>query len=336
MSNSTLTLQSTVNLCATHGDLIPLAGVGGFSQEPALSLCNDVMTDLMSTANDWKVNRYELPTLVTCPNKQDYQFAGASAFTLGSTAQGWAIALATLPAISETSHTVTVQTLENHRFAVGDVVFITGATVAAYNSTFTDTGTASAWTGGWTITGIGATSFTFTHATSGLANSGAPGIFNFGWATSASMVMMNDTGSPQYVNPNLKTYRDLSVTSQVGTPEKVSVLTDNGNGVLKIRLYAIPGSTPWGVNIVYQASPPLKVSLSDTWAPFPDSMASMYRQGLIARMYRYINSPRADVEYQKYQAEIQKMQSSDDAESSSIYVVPEEPLLGYVGTWGNW
>src|ERR1700733_9198161 len=110
MSNCTITLQQTLNFCSTHADLLPLCGVGGYINEPGLSLCNDAMSDLLSDPNDWTFARCEMPPLITCPNRQDYLFAGACAFTLnvsGTTtqttqSQGWAIGLSTLPAITNT------------------------------------------------------------------------------------------------------------------------------------------------------------------------------------------------------------------------------------------
>src|SRR5580692_170677 len=108
MSNSTITLQQTVNFASTHADLLPLSGVGGYTNQPALDLCNDAISDLVSDPNDWQFNRVEMPPLFTCPNKQDYLFAGACAFSLSvsgltttqtTNSQGWAIGLASAPSI---------------------------------------------------------------------------------------------------------------------------------------------------------------------------------------------------------------------------------------------
>jgi hypothetical protein len=333
MSNSTLTLQSVVNLCATHADLMPLSNVGGYANEPALSLCNDAISEIITVDRDWKWNRNEMAMLVTCPNKQDYQFGGASAFTLGTGSAGAAIGLASNNAITESSTTVTVTTLEAHRFSVGQTVYMTGNTVAAYNSTFTDDGSQSTWSGGWTITAVpSSTTFQFTHASSGLANSGAAGITNFGWLTSASLVEMNSNSSPQNIR-HVKAVREITPWSKVGDPDKVCVLKDNGDGTLKIRFYYVPGTTIWGTNLVYQAKAPLKASLAETWSPIPDQNSAMVRQALIYRMYRYLNSPRAEVEYQKLQAEMARMLGADNSEESNVYLVPDETLLDLPTYW---
>jgi hypothetical protein len=318
------TLQGVVNLASTHADLLPLSGVGGYTDEPALSLCNDALSDLLFSEIDWKFNRVEAPMMVTAQNKQDYLIAGAVAFTLGSTSTGAHIGLATTPAITESGTTVTVNTLEPHRFNIADTVYMSGNTVAAYNSAFTDNGSSAAWSGGWVITAVPtSTSFTFTHGSSGLANSGAPGISDFGWLASASMTQLNDTSSPQD-GRILQAVKELSVWKRVANPEKVCVLKDNGDGTLKVRFWYTPGSTIWAVNLVYQAKAPLKTSLADDWSPFPDHYSAVYRQALLYRMYRYLNNGQQTVEFQKLQAEIAKANGAEDRETTNIGLVPED------------
>ncbi len=113
----------------------------------------------------------------------------------------------------------------------------------------------------------------------------------------------------------------------------MAILTDLGDGTLKIRMHTVPDSA-YAVNLVYQAKAPIKVALTDTWAPFPDSVSSLYRQALLYRMYRYINSPLQTIEYQKLKEEIAKAQGSDDAEQTDVNLQPEEGLMGNDYGWG--
>ncbi len=353
MSNSTITLQQVINFASTHADLLPLANVGGYTNEPALSICNDAISDLISDPNDWVFNRVEMPSLFTCPNKQDYLFAGACAFALSVSpsgtqqawpSMGWAIDLASNNAITVTSGVVTVNTLEAHRFAVGQTIYLTGVTMstgttANYNSTFTDNGSISQWNTGWVITAVTAKSFSFA-ATTGQNNAdvgGAPGITNFGYVTSASMQEVNNNSSPPNVYP-LTAKRELAVSSRVSIPEKVAVIADLGTGVLKIRFLWVPPTTIYAANIVYQARAPLFAALTATWAPFPDNFGAVIRQAVIYRMYRYLNSPTTDSEYKKLQAEILKIQAADDAAQTDVNLQPQEPLMdsSYDGMYGWW
>lgn len=347
--SSTLTLQSVLNLCSTHADLLPLSGVGGYLNEPALSLCNDAASEIINDEQDWKWNSVELGAvvqpLITMMNKQDYLFAGASAFVLGSNgstqSSGVSIDLSTNSAITVTGGVVTINTLETHRFQTGNVVNLIGVvmstgTTSAYNSTFTDNGTNSTWSTGWTITATTAKSFSFA-VTTGQNNAdvgGAPGITNFGWLTGANMMELNNTSSP----PNyrqLKAVRNLPRWSRVNDPEGLAMVQDLGTGVLKFRLTYVPGSVIWAVNLIFQMTPPVFTTLGNTtWSPIPDAYSSLVRQALIYRMYRYLNSPQAPVEFQKLQADLLKAKGRDQAEESNVYVTPEESLVDFGPFWG--
>ena len=352
MSASTITLQSTLNFASTHGDLLPLSGVGGFSNEPGLTLCNDALSDIISDPQDWVFNRTEMAPVYTCPNKQDYLFAGASAFTLTTspggvttgTSMGWSIDLASNSAITVSGGVVTVNTLEQHRFAIGQTVYLTnvviksgnGATAANYNSVFTDDGTISQWTVGWTITAVTLKSFSFA-AVSGMSTGdilGAPGITDFHYGTSAALQEVNNNSSPPNQFP-FTFKRELAIVSRVANPDKIAVMADLGNGILKLRFSFVPGSTIFAASIVYQAKPPLKVALTDTWSPIPDNYRALINQAVLYRMYRYLNDPKADNEFKKLQQEIAKIQGADDAAQTDVNLQPEESLMDN-SYWGWW
>jgi hypothetical protein len=344
----TNTYQSVTNFCSTQIDLLPLSGVGGYSFEPALSICNDALADLLTAENNWKVNRKDLASfLVTAPFKQDYIWAGSSAFTLGSSNQGWAIALASNSGITVTAGVVTVNTIEPHQFSVGDTVFLNGviaktsnpADPAKYNGVLTTNNVNTTWTNGFAITAITSTSFSFA-AVAGQNNGdilGAPGIFDYGWLQESYCYMMVDTSAPYY-NRLLYAKRQLPLDRIVENPSLISVQHDNGDGTLNVRFYRCPGTISWGAKLSYQMASPVAVDLTATWKPFPDHFAPLYRQAVIYRMYRYLNSPRADAEYKKLQLEISKAAGYDDNEQTDVTLQPENPLLDdglYYGFW-NW
>lgn len=339
--NSTITLQNRLNFASTHGDLVALSNVGGFQDEPGLTLANDVLSDLISDPNDWKFNRVELPMLVSCPNKQDQQFAGASVFVLGSNSQGWGIDLASNNAIVDNTGTVTVTTLETHRVTVGLTIYLTGVVAASgnaanasvYNAVFSDNGTNSSWSNGFVVTAVGAKTISFA-AISGMNNGdtlGAPGITNFGYLTSVTFQEMNNSSSPPNLRPGTA-YRELPRISTVANPDSIAVMQDLGTGVLRIRWHRVPGTVTWGALVIYQAKAPLKTSLGDTWAPFPDNMQSVINQALLYRMYRYLNDPKADAEFKKLQMVIAKAHGVDQAETTDVNIQPDS-LMGS-GEWG--
>lgn len=332
---STVTVQSVVNFASTQTGLMPLVGVGGFANEPAISIANDVLSELLAPPFAWKFNRKQMALFTTQQNQQDYQFAGATAWTANG---GVSIDLASNNAIVESGNTVTVKTLGAHNFAVGATVFMTGNTVADYNSVFSTSPSAgSLWTGGWVITAVTATTFSFVHVTSGLANSGAPGITNCSWLESGSMVNMNDTASAQYIW-YLDAVRTLQPSSRGAIPGRVCVVSDDGAGILTIRLQYLPGPQPFGITLIYQARPALLSSLSSTWAPFPDEYAFAYRQMFLALALRYANSPRSEVEYKKAQSAVLKSLGANDREQTDEFIVPAGgSIMGaQVGVTSGW
>jgi hypothetical protein len=328
---STRTVQQVVNYASTQTELMPLAGVGGYSNEPALTFANDTIAEIVTPAFPWKFNQATMNTLVTQLNRQDYLFAGATAFVLSgkNVVGGAGIGLASNNAITESSFTVTVNTLEPHNFAAGDVVYMIGNTVAAYNSALTVTPSLSSWSGGWTIlTTPTTTSFTFTHASSGLASSGAAGITDFGWAQYGTMVDENDTSSPQGVW-DVGAFRTLQPYGHVGRAEKFAVAESGTAGILKIRFYYAMTSSAFGVSIVYQMKAPTITSLGQSWTPIPDEFAFMVNQVFLGKAFRHYGSAKADDEEQKGMLAIQKAMGRDDAEQSDEYIAPETPLMGY-------
>lgn len=345
MANTTITLQSICNFAATHIDLLPISGANGLSNEPALTICNDSISSLLEEVYDYIFNRQEMAFFVTCPGKQDYQFGGACAFGLTSSTSGQSagsgvgIGLSSNTAISVSAGTVTVTTLENHRFAVGDTIYLAGVimstgTAANYNSTFTDNGSSTSWSGGYVLTAVTSTTFSFAKI-SGQNNSdagGSPGIADFGWITDATYVDMHDGGSPRGIY-TLQAVSKIQPTSGISMPKRICVLADNGDGTLKIRFKDVPDNS-YGVNVVYQAKAPLKVALTDTIAPFPDHHASVVRQAVLYRMYRYANKPDiANAEFQKLQQEIARVKAGDDRSQSSVQIVPED---GGLVSWSSW
>lgn len=366
---STITLQSIANFCSTHADLLPLTGVGGYTSEPFISIANDAMAELINDAQEWKWNSVEtcdliatFAPLITSLNKQEYLFAGASAFVLQVSganpvvSSGAAIDLISNNGVTVSGGVVTVKTLEPHRFAVGNIVNLVGlvfttGTAANYNSSFTDNGSTSTWSTGYTITAVTAKSFSFAAGTGqnnadvggapgfGVANGGTTQLQGMGWLSGAAMMELNNNSSP----PNwrhIKAVRSLEKWSRVSDPEMVAVVQDYGTGVLRIRFKQIPGGVIWAVNLIFQAAKPLLTNMAGTWSPVPDRFDDLIRQAALYRCYRYLdrNSKATTENRLLLDKAILKAKGVDQAEESNVYLQPEEGLVddfwpSYGGTY---
>lgn len=335
---STVTVQQVVNLASTHIELLPVAGVGGYTNEPALSLANDVLQTIMASTYempngevlslDWKWNRAEMPMFVTSPNRQDYLFAGATFFGLGGDACGAGIDLATNNALTISGSTVTIKLLEPYCGAVGDVCYILG-TGSNYDSVFTANGANNAGFSGntYTITNLSTDGKTVTATITGTASgtSGSAGINDFGWLAGATIIGIGN-GGPILPTRHVEAVRDIQPYGYANIPEKVCVLQDLGTGVLKIRFYPVVGTTVWGVNLVYQKKAVLLTSLSSTWSPIPDEVSYLVRQGFLAKAYRYVDSKRSEIEETKFSNTMRKALGADERETPDVGLYPAEGI----------
>lgn len=300
---STISCQNVLDYARAHVKLKPLLGIGGISNEPGMSICNDVLQMLLARPFAWKFNRRQMALLVTQGFIQDYLFAGGCAFTLNPVVQsggqttlgggGVGIDLATNSAVTQSGFVTTVNTLQPHNFAVGQTVFMNNVTdtsgnlIPGYNSIFIlDTLALTAtWTNGWVITSTPSqTQFIFTSNVSGQVAGGAPGITDFNWLTDVSVLDINNTGVPQPTGP-IRAVDRITPTHRLDETKEVCVNTDFGNGVIQIRVGPNADVYSMALNLGYQMRAPLLTSPTSKWAPWPDRLAYVLRAGVKAFAY---------------------------------------------------
>lgn len=311
----------------------------------------------------WKFNRKELcgpergggNFIVTQYGVQDYRWAGATAFVLASgsaNAGGANIDLLSSPVnggsagITVSGGIVTVQTIDPHPFQAGATVFMSGNTVAAYNSTYSFSATAhtSAWSGGWTIlTTPDNLHFTFAATAGQTVSSGAPGfglvdqngilistsLYPFGWLESAYIQDINSVQFPQPARP-IGAVKELPVNYvPSGNPPQVCMLIDYDNGVLKFRMSDPTSSSPWQVNMVFQAKAP-KMTSPNSVFPWPDDMAYVINEVALAQAFRYAKGVNAQDTVTQFNIANQMIYSAlagESREDSGFPVAPEMSLM---------
>lgn len=74
MPNSTTTLSNVLQFAKTFPEISPIlqSAAGGSSLQPALTICSDVMIEIVSQVFNWKWNRFGLPVFYTNSFQQDY------------------------------------------------------------------------------------------------------------------------------------------------------------------------------------------------------------------------------------------------------------------------
>lgn len=94
MGQSTFKLQDVVDEARVNGDLSPAVPIGGFSNNPALSIANTVMSAMLlggpnGERMNWKWNRINVPTFPTISYQQDYFVPGV--VNVGWVESCWAV-----------------------------------------------------------------------------------------------------------------------------------------------------------------------------------------------------------------------------------------------------
>jgi hypothetical protein len=343
---STITVQNVIDFCRSQVSLRSLLGIGGITNEPGMTYANLVLQDLLAKPFAWKFNRKFLPFFVTQPYIQDYNFAGACAFSLspvlsnGATATvgggGVGIDLASNSAITQAGSVVTVNCLQRHNYVAGQTVYFNnvvdqnGAAVTALNAALTvDTNAlSSTWSNPFIITATPTgTSFQVSLSTP-IAACGAPGIFDFGWLESASLTDVANTAVPQPTGP-IKAVDLITPTSLVGETAKVCAYQDLGTGIMVFRVDPCAPTYSMAVNCVYQIRAPRLISPRSTWAPWPDNLAFALYSGVKA--FAFDNSDRSDTDKLKasrqYEADKQKAASFEDSEESEQGFAPSMGIM---------
>lgn len=358
--NQTTTVQKVIDFCSLHTSLQSFFGVGGVSNEPGLTICNNVQQMLLTKPMPWKFNRKLLDGsnghfFVTQYGVQDYQFAGACAFALQTTSGsspngGVGIDLAASPVnggtagITVSAGVVTVQTLDPHPFQVGQTIYMAGNTVSAYNSTLTTSAVTftSTWSNGWVITTVPDNlHFTFAAAAGQVASSGAPGfgvtdangnltgLYAWGWMESASVQDINSTGFPQPIKPIDAVHSLPPAYGTTGNPLSICMIADLNNGVLKFRLSEPLGVQGFQVNMVYQGRAPKLTSPQSVFA-WPDDLNYVLYETAMFQAFRYakgVNGADTRTQFQIVQNVIQSALASEDREDTGHVVAPERSLM---------
>lgn len=223
---STITINAVVDWARTQTKMVPIVGVGGFSNEPAMTIANNVIQEMLAYPYNWKFNRTSLTAFDSTEGTQEYTSTSVS---------------------------------------------------------------------------------------------------NFGWLERAYVEMKASTSTPKPIY-QLEVVQSLPKVSEKSDPNKLAYDRDSGSDII-LRLDYPASSTVWTVYADYQKKAPLKTALGDTWSPFPDELAFVYRQGFLAMAFKHTGDPRFTIEYQQFQVAIAKALGLKDAEQEHAGFFPELPIM---------
>ncbi len=326
LSNSTYTIQDAVRYARSFAELVPVLGASGFSQEPAVSIANDVLQLFLAESLAWKFNRAYIRPFTTVPFQQDY--IGVSPLSGPPNTPvldlGW-LEKGTRIDINNTA-------IPKPEFPLEAVRELDPTFIQATPFQLSWIPIPLARYGTWLpnqvyMSGVGPTGaqqqFPSNSPIQQIIDPHGNYLYVSGYGTSAS------TGSGPDAGPNATpgtTVTDGTVTWTVADPRGIA-----------IRLYPMPplSGITWQICPVYQMKPPVITSLQSTIAPIPDSYAYLFRQGFLAlcKDHNAPGSRESMTAIQMWQAALQTAVRSGDREREDYGFYPSNPVVGTgVGT----
>lgn len=325
---STLTPQQLIDYGRLFPWTTPAIGVAGYSDEPAVSFSDDIMKKIMAKSNPWKWNAAKFPAVYTQPYQQDYPTS------ISQAVMGWL----------QSAVSIDVNNLNTPKVIPPMTVVQNLLPTFLCNipqkccwipNALAQTGT---W-GGPNATDPGPNTVYKNPLVS--VPGGGPG--------SNPLTAVTDP------NGNIQVVTTYGVTgaSQPSWPASaapVGTLTGDGsvvwttqdpNGVaLRLDALATNNSIVWQIAALYQIKPPNMTSLSQTFAPIPDDLSYLIKQGFLAFCYKQVDSDKFQVEYAQWVAAIQEAMGASDREYQEFGFYPAGALQGgtsndgMTGTYG--
>lgn len=302
MGNSTTRLQSIVDFTKTMPDLLAVMASGGFSQEPALTIANDVITAMFAPGVPWKFNRMKLPVFYTNSWQQDYALTNLNNLA-------W-LEYGLLIDINSTTEPKNKYPLECNRdlpeTAVqygrpGQVCWLPNDQLL-----YGIWGGGNAGEGSLMNPGAGSVYGALTNSVSGAVISQPANPLlqivdpngNF-WVLTNALTQSVTLGLVQPTWPTTVVYPTMNNPSVVATTQADgtgiwTAINPKGQG---LRLNPIPSQQGkvWQARVFGQMRPPQFTSLSQLLDPIPDDYVPYFRRGFVA--YAYMHSK--DVKVQR-------------------------------------
>ena len=339
---STYTIQNIVDRVMSFADIEPVLNVGGFSQEPALTIANDVFNEICSVNFPHKWNSAQLPLFYTWSWQQDYALVNpdnSSVYTFEWLEKGIAIDISSTqqpkPWVRvECGRALPQRTgtyLANGGTNIGDPGFL----VASYPNNELYYGTwgqpninSASWgnnpKAGSVYIGPLATTAMPANPISQIIDSNGNLLVLTGFGTEGVNAPTAPIGAVPGTQITGATRGDASTTVW-------TVVDPIGMG---IRILNVPSQTGvvWQFTINGQMVPPKFVTLDDVLSPFPDKYEPFFRAGFIAQCYRY--SPEAKVrakfkdEWALWKASLTQMRETQDRELEEWSFLPDRTVMG--------
>ena len=331
--SSTVYLQDVVDDAQRFGDIKPVLSTGGSSLQPALTIANQVMTELCSVRYNWKWNSFILPVFQTISWQNDYAQYGLT--NLAYLENGIIIDINSTSIPKRKFKLEVTKDLQSSSDSYGrpfQVAWLnnvnmlygswgSGATVPNVNNTGQlNPGPSVVYTNP-----LGSTTTPSNPSTQIIDTNGNLQVVQWtGVAPGATLTCGLTTPSWPAANAAAGT---VTADGQVNWV----VVDPNGQGI-RLQLIPAQAGVVWQVILRGQYKPVRFTTLGVTLNPIPDDFASYFMQGF--RAYCYQRSPEAkirakfDVEFKLWLQNLAQAEGQADREQESFCFYPSDNFTG--------
>lgn len=332
------TLQQIANQLKANPEFYNvLGGAAGYSQEPFLTIANEVMCRILAENMPWKWNRKTLPPFLTNSLQQDYC---TNITDIGWFENAWRVDI--------NNSTSNNNGAPKPVFALETVrdQFQTSFQGVPFNISFTQN--SLAFMGSWqantayscgygvpmtprvpimqfidvngNILFIDSTQLGLTIESPGFTGTtiGLPANAPYGISGSVQPSAPPDSTPGTLVQDN-------TVVWTVADPQAYCA-----------RLNPVPALNGlcWYIAIEYQKSPPQLVTMNQTLYPIPNQMVYLFRQGCRAALKAFNGAKDAQQSYAEWEETLFKAIRAGDRQQEDFNVYPSSSIMGWSG--GNW
>ncbi len=303
MAATTQTIQDAVDFVRTMPSMVPVLGIGGASNQPALGIAQAIIRKILAPSLPWKWNRAKLPPIYLGALQQDYVIVPAVT-NLGWLERGSRVQTIFGPNMPPPTWPIEV---------VRDLP----------RAGSSGTPTKACWIpAGDAITGTWApnTTIATSKGQKQLPTSALTQITD----SNGNIQVATAFGTTGATEPVWATV--AGTTTADGTV--VWTMADPNSIAIRLDYLMQPGGNAFTLYFDYQGATPVYTSLSDLIG-IPDDIADVFNEGLLAGCMRHAGDARWEAQEQKFLAMALDAAGAADREPSSWRFVPEFGPLGY-------
>lgn len=315
-NSSTITVQSLIDYARVFEWTVPTVGLAGYDDEPALSFANDIIQKVMNRNNPWKWNSYLIPPFFTQPYQQDYPTS------VSQNVMGW-LEHATMIGVNNSSTPLPQP-------PVRCVARLLPTSNTGDPSEICWLPNRNAILGVWPGPNV---LYLYPQTINGVGGPGSNPLTSIldpnGNIQNVTTYGVTGGSAPSWPAPGAPagfTTGDGSVVWTVQDPNGIA---------LRVNNLAVNGSYVWQIVPAYQQKPPLLTSLLSTFAPIPDDLGYLLKQGFLTYCYKKADKKTFQVEFQQWLADITEAMEASDREPQEFGIYPSSPLTG-AGGFGSY